>query len=303
MRRQLPLNALRAFEAAARHLSFAQAADELAVTPTAISHQIRSLEALVGAPLFRRRPRPIALTRAGLTLYPILREGFDDFAAALTRLRDDAPGGPVRVSTTPAFASRWLLPRLGDFRQHLGDMALEVQASEQPVDLRAGTADFVIRYAATPPDELEAQELFRDRYIAVCSPRLVEGRALPLTPRAVGDLPLIHFTFKRDATDPPSWRRWLAAAGIDGVAEPPGAASRALGFSEESHAIESALAGQGVALISDRLVAAELRAGVLVRVSDVSLAGFAFYAACLPDCRHRPTVEAFIAWAREQAAP
>lgn len=301
MRRRLPLSALRAFEAAARHLSFAKAADELAVTPTAISHQIRSLETFIGAPLFRRRPRPIALTQAGMTLYPVLREGFDGFATALIQLRDDALGEPVRVSTTPAFASRWLLPRLGDFRQRLGDMALEVHASEQPVDLRAGTADFVIRYAATPPDELEAHELFRDRYVPVCSPRLVGDRRLPLTPQAIIDLPLIHFAWKRDAADAPSWQRWFTAAGANSVPGEVTTLSRGLLFSEESHAIESALAGQGVALISDLLVISELRAGALVQLSDVVLGGFAFYAACLPDCRHRCIVDEFIVWARDQA--
>ena len=155
MRKLPPLNALRAFEAAARHMSFAKAADELAVTP--------------GQELFRRRPRPITLTEAGERLFPVLRDGLDRFAMAVAGLRADADRSPLIVSTTTAFASRWLVPRLAKLADDI-DLVLEIDASETPANLRSGTADFAIRYRRTPISDLECHELVRDRFVPVMSP-------------------------------------------------------------------------------------------------------------------------------------
>lgn len=170
-----PLAQLRAFEAAARHLSFQKAAAELAVTPTAISHQIRMLEQYSGQSLFRRRPRPVALTEGGARLYPIIRGGLDSFANAISAIGQAYEQAPLKVTTTNAFASRWLLPRLTLWQRAQPSIALEVVASDYVVDLAAGEADLAVRYAETLPSDFVTYELFRDRYILVCSPAILSS--------------------------------------------------------------------------------------------------------------------------------
>ena len=146
-----PLSELRAFEAAARHLSFKKAAAELGVTPTAISHQIKLLEQYCGRPLFRRRPRPMALTEAGSRLFPVIRDGLEVFAATIAAIKRDRSRQPLRVTTTNAFASRWLVPRLPRWRKIRPDAPLEVIGTDSVLDLNAGDADIAIRYARTSP--------------------------------------------------------------------------------------------------------------------------------------------------------
>ncbi len=151
MRRLPPLGALRAFEAAARHRNFARAAAELGVTPTAISHQVRTLEQACGQALFRRRPRPLALTAAGARLLPVLSDGFDAFAHAVAALRPPRAAPPLRVTMPNAFAGQWLVPRLARWREAHPTVPLEVIGTNAVLDLRAGEADVAIRYARTPP--------------------------------------------------------------------------------------------------------------------------------------------------------
>ena len=145
------MSALRAFEAAARHLSFKAAAAELSLTPTAISHQVRALEQILGRPLFRRRPRPLILTEAGTTLFPVVRNGLDAFAEAMTAVRDGIARQRLRVTTTNAFAARWLVPRLPQWRAAHPEIVLEVIGTDAVVDLAPGNADVAIRYALAAP--------------------------------------------------------------------------------------------------------------------------------------------------------
>jgi LysR family glycine cleavage system transcriptional activator len=251
MRRLPPLAALRAFEAAARHLSFLEASRELHVTPTAISHQIKLLEDIVGAPLFRRRPRPLALTEAGASLYPVLRTGFDAFSAAIGQLRDSHRDRPLTVTTTTAFAGKWLMPGLAAFQDAEGGGALEIDASEGVKDLRAGEADVAIRYQRLPAKDLECHPLIRDHYVPVASPALLRRQAIIERPGDLKKMPLIHFRWKRADPHAPSWGRRVAEARrID-----PSVASIDVNggqrYSEAGMAIDAALAGQGVALASD----------------------------------------------------
>src|SRR5207344_2881314 len=159
-----PLIELRAFDAAARHLSFKKAAAELGVTPTAISHQIRLLERYCGRALFRRRPRPLSLTEAGARLSPVIRDGLEAFAAAIAAVRREGDKQPLRVTTTNAFASRWLVPRLPRWRKARPDAPLDVIGTDSVLDLRAGDADVAIRYARTSPTDGIAKEFLRDSY-------------------------------------------------------------------------------------------------------------------------------------------
>ncbi len=282
-------------------MSFARAADGLAVTPTAISHQIRLLEEITGQSLFRRRPRPITLTDAGEQLFPVLRDGLDRFAAAVAGLRADADNSPLIVSTTTAFASRWLLPRLAKLKEDI-DLGLEIDASETSANLRSGTADFSVRYRRTPIPDLECHELARDRFIPVMNPSLLASGP-PVN--ALSDLAahtLVHFRWKRPDLDPPTWERFVSE--MRGNGEDVGSIDPAKGirFSEEPHAIEAVLAGQGVGLVSDVLVQRELSEGRLVQPLDVSIDGLAFFVAYLAEAPRRKSIETFLLWARDEVA-
>ncbi|WP_136065891.1 LysR substrate-binding domain-containing protein [Modicisalibacter radicis] len=251
-RRRLPLSQLRAFEAAARHHSFKRAAEELAVTPAAISHQVRELEALLGSPLFERRTRRVVPTAAAETLYPVLRQGFDAFAEALDALREGARPASVTLSCTPAFASQWLLPRLADFHAGHPDIDLRIHASEATLDLSHG-ACLAVRYGMGPYPGCEAVELARDSFSLVASPRLDLARVEDL--KAVRH---IVFDWYCPSLGLPTWPQWCQAAGCS-----PTDLGPSLSFSDESHAVQAAIAGQGVALLSRTLVQAELERGVL----------------------------------------
>ena len=296
-----PLTALRAFEAAARHMSFKAAAAELGVTPTAVSHQIRELEEACGAALFRRRPRPLALTEAGGRLFPALRAGFDAIAAAVSDLREARDHHPLRVTTTNAFAHRWLVPRLRLWRAAHPDRPLEVIGTDAVVDLRAGEADVAIRYARTAPAGLLSREILRDAFWPMCSPALLAPSGPPVRPSELLRRPLIHMHWQPLDPAAPTWRRWVEAARrIDpGLADP--VEAEGLIFREELHAIEAMIEGQGIGICSDVLVERELQAGTLVKAFDLHLPGFGFYVAHLEGHPRHADIEAFSTWVHAAA--
>ena len=297
-----PVLALRTFEAAARLLSFQRAAAELGVTPTAVSHQIRKLEERCGTPLFRRRPRPLALTTAGEALFPAVRDAFQAMADALASL--PAGGvGTLRVTTTNAIAARWLVPRLPDWRLAYPGIRLDIAGTDAVLDLRAGEADVAIRYARAPPAGLQSVELLRDAFQVVASPALVRGARLPLPPAEILRLPLVDALWSPLDEGAPTWQRWAAAARAATSAALPSPAGRVvLSFREELHAIEAAVAGQGAALLSDVLVTPELRDGRLVPICVLRLPGYGFHLTHRADHPRLPLIAAFGAWLREAAA-
>lgn len=301
--RKLPsLAALRAFEAAARHLSFRHAAEELGVTPTAVSHQIRLLEEACGQKLFRRRPRPLALTRPGERLFPVLQTGLDSFAAAIAALAEGVEQAPLRVTTPNAFAGRWLVPRLPLWREAHPDVPLEVIGTDAVLDLRGGEADVAIRYASRMPTDLPAQELFRDVFMPVCSQTLFAGRACPIARAAdLLDYPLIHYDWENWDLDGPTWRKWLAVARTIDPDLPQVTRAWDLSFREELHAIDAVAAGQGIAILSDVVVGRELESGVLVKAHGLSLPGYGYYLAHMPGHPRLPVIAAFAAWMRSVA--
>ncbi len=263
-RRLPPLSALRAFEAAARHGSFKQAAQELAVTPTAVSHQIRTLEEHAGVALFERRARKVVLTDAGAQFYPVLRDGFDAFAAGMERLTRRRSRARVTISATIAFTTRWLVPRVTAFRTLHPQIDLQLLASDDVVDLDTADVDVAIRYGAGPYPGFDVVPLFADCFAPVSNPLLKVAIAADVVQQ-----PLIEFQWRRRHPDNPTWARWFAAAGLPEPEETP-----SLRFSDESHAIQAAVAGQGVALVSLSLVQDELAANQLVQVSGPSIPGF-----------------------------
>jgi LysR family glycine cleavage system transcriptional activator len=299
MRKLPPLGSLRAFEAAARRLSFREAAIELGVTPTAISHQIRLLEDICGQPLFRRRPRPLVLTGAGQQLFPVLRNSFDGFATAIASISEDVSQRLLRVTSPNAFASRWLVPRLSKWREKHPTIPLEIIGTDAVLDLRAGNADVAIRYARRMPPELAAQELFRDTFFPVCSPKLLTKGARPIERAAdVLHYPLIHFDWMNGDREAPTWARWLATARSIDPGIPHTNQAWDLSFREELHAIDAVAAGQGIAICSDVVVSRELESGALIKAHDLSLPGYGFYLVYVPNLPQQPNIESFSAWVR-----
>ena len=205
MQKLPPLIELRAFDAAARHLSFKKAAAELGVTPTAISHQIRLLERYCGRALFRRRPRPLSLTEAGARLFPAIRGGLEGFAAAIAAVKRDGDQQPLRVTTTNAFASRWLVPRLPAWRKLHPDAPLEVIGTDSVLDLHAGDGDVAIRYATSraradgrdrrgSPQRhvlarLQSALAFNRAPEATCRPRKARSRSTAIGRRPIASRP------------------------------------------------------------------------------------------------------------------
>ena len=298
MRKLPPLRALHAFEAAARHHSFAAAANELGVTPTAISHQIRQLEEACGVKLFQRRPRPLLLTSAGARLYPALRNGFDALATAMALLAEENAQTPLRVTSPSAFASKWLVPRLPKWREENPTVALEIIGTDAVLDVRAGAADVAIRYARKPPLDLMAHEVFRDTFVPVCSPRLLEQHGPIERAADLLRFPLIHYNWINSDPDAPTWRQWLAVARSIDPAFNPLEKAWDLSFREELHAIDAVIGGQGVAICSDVVVSNELRSGQLVKAHPLALPGYGFYLVSMPHSPQAPVIEAFSMWMR-----
>src|SRR6266446_9308618 len=296
MKKLPPLIELRAFDAAARHLSFKKGAAELGVTPTAISHQIRLLERYCGRALFRRRPRPLTLTEAGARLFPVIRDGLDAFAAAAAQVRDGVAQQKLRVTTTNAFAGRWLVLRLPLWRQAHPEIALEVIGTDTVIDLAAGNADVAIRYAFAPPPGLATSELLRDRFWPVASPKLLsDGKAIR-RPSDLAGYPFVHAWWPETNSHAPTWQRWLVMAQRIDARASLDVLANGLTFSEELHAIDAVIAGQGVGLFSDVLTAHELATGELVRLLELALPGLGFYLAHASDHPRQATINAFTAW-------
>lgn len=289
-RRLPPLHALRAFEAVARHLSFKKAAAELAVTPTAVSHHVRVLESALGVKLFERHARHIELTAHGNELYPVLREGFDAFAEAIARLKSRKARTVVTLSATVAFTARWLVPRVPAFHEANPRMDLRLHASDDPVDLRAGIADAAIRYGPGEHAGAIGETLFRDVFAPVCSPRLRLRDARDLAKHT-----MIHFEWRRHRRDNPTWTRWLQKAGLPDLSP-----KSDLILTDESQAIQAAIAGHGVALVSVALIADELARGHLIRPFGPTLDGYQYDFVYLQGAERSERITALRAWIRRE---
>jgi LysR family glycine cleavage system transcriptional activator len=296
MRKLPPLIELRAFEAAGRHMSFKQAAAELRVTPTAISHQIRLLERYCGRSLFRRRPRPLRFTETGAQLFPAVRRGFEAFGAAFAEINPDRETRPLRVTTTNTFASRWLVPRLPRWRTQHPDIPLEVIGTDAVLDLDAGEADLAIRHADAAPKDGVSRQLFRDEFWPVCNPALLPIRVPLRNASGLRGQLLIHQHWPGFVPHPPTWSRWLGEAQTRWRDVPMLNEMDHLHFREELHAIEAVVAGQGLGICSDALVANELIAGRLVKVLPFSLPGYGFYVVHKRDHPRIKAIEAFTDW-------
>jgi LysR family glycine cleavage system transcriptional activator len=287
-RSRLPLNGLRAFEAAARYLSFTRAADDLHVTQAAISHQVRGLEQRLGVPLFRRLNRALLLTDEGQRLYPAVRDAFDRLATAVDGLRDREATGALTVSVLPSFAAKWLVPRLGHFQQRHPEFDLRITASEAITDLARDAVDVGLRFGDGSWPGVRAERVLEEEVTPVCSPRMARHVR---SPRDLAEVTLLH-----ESMEPlyrfPTWADWLAAAGVEGVD-----VTRGLGFSHSHIMLQAAIDGAGVALGQMTLAADDVAAGRLVTPFDLRLpAGYAYYLVTEPAAAERPKIRAFREW-------
>lgn len=285
--RRLPsLSALRAFEAAARHESAKQAASELSVTATAISHQIRGLEEALGLALFVRKPRQLQLTAEGRELQQVLEKAFDSISDTIGRLRTLPTRRPVTLSTTPVVAARWLLPWIYLLRESHPDIDLRLHASHDPVTLDGVTVDLAVRHGSGRWPGLVAEKLFDTSMIPVCSPHLGLNCAQDLPNHT-----LIHFLLQGIPSTPMDWVGWQKVAQVPGLDVTAG-----LAFSDESHAISAAIAGQGVALMTRQLIEDELAEGRLVQPFGPELEDRPFFLVYPQSRRNDPVVLAIRDW-------
>jgi LysR family glycine cleavage system transcriptional activator len=299
-RRLPPLNSLRAFEAAARHLSFTKAADELHVTPAAISHQIKALEDYCGAPLFRRLTRALALTENGKSALPYLAEGFDRLAEGAARLGPAPDSGLLTVSVAPTFCAKWLVPRLDRFRSAHPAFDIRIDASDALASFAADGVDVALRYGQGDYPGLVSECLMGEVVFPVCSPTLLDGPQPLRTPADLAHHTLLHVYWKMADDKAPSWRMWLKAAGITGV-DP----ERGPRFNVDSLVVQAAIAGQGVALANGALVGDDLAAGRLVRPFPPATeepTAFCYYLVYPEDHAKNPKVRAFRDWVMAEAS-
>ena len=298
-RRLPPLNALRAFEAAARHLSFTKAATELFVTQAAVSHQVRALEEYLGIALFRRFNRRLMMTDAGQAYYPALRDAFEAIDQATRRLRQRQDSGDtLRVSVLPSFAAKWLMPRLPRFRAENPAVDVLISASDSLVDLEREDFHMGIRFGYGRYPGLVTTKLMGDKIFPVCSPRLLESERPPRRPDDLRHHTLLHDDMARRDESSNDWASWLAAAGVTGVDPRRGPA-----FSHSSLVLTAAIDGQGVALGRLTLAADDMAAGRLIcPFGPVIEAPLAYYLATPPALADHPAVGLFRDWLLREAS-
>jgi LysR family transcriptional regulator, glycine cleavage system transcriptional activator len=293
-----PLSALRAFESAARLQSFSKAADELSVTPAAISHQIAALEADLGVSLFNRRNRAVELTASARVLLPGLSEAFSGIQDSVRRLRSHNDTGTLTVTASPSFAGKWLVQRLHRFQEQHPAIDVRISATDTLVDLTRSDFDIAVRYGTGRYPGLEVELLLKNEVFPACSPELLRSGPPLETPSDLRNHVLLHD--QQTDRDPlaPSWPMWLKAAGINDAQ-----ASHGLSFSANVLALEAAIAGHGVTLAYSTTAAADIAAGRLVRLFSLSLPDtFAYYVVAAPSALERPKVKAFWDWLRQEAA-
>ncbi len=293
MSRLPPLTSLRAFEAAARHLSFTRAAQELHVTQAAVSHQVKTLEDFLGQPLFLRLTRALELTPAGEGLAPVLKEAFESIERATRRLMEDQDRqGVLNVSVSPTILSRWLIPRLSSWQEAHPEIELRLVSTPKLADFVRDGVDVAIRHGRGIWPGLAAHRLFQAKSVPVASPGLLAGPVPLNKPEDLARHTLLH-----DLVEPDNWRIWLTAAGVKEI-DP----ERGMRLGTGADALEAAIAGAGVALARRVIVRRDVEAGRLVIPFEVPMPkDFAFYVVYPEGSAKRPKVKAFRDWALAEA--
>ena len=290
MRRPLPpLNALRAFEATARHLSFSKAAQELHVTPAALSHQIRGLEDILGLKLFHRRARSIELTPPARLIYPGIRTGFETIREAVDRL-DRGQDRILVVSATPGLTAKWLVPRLYRFLALHPEIETRITASVAYANFATDDVDVGIRLSSGAHPDLYVEKVSDEWLLPLCSPRLLEGERPLETPQDLAHFTLIQVDLPGVV---PSWTDWMGMAGIEGVDS-----TRGLRLNVADHALDAASEGVGVVLAYKMVAARDI---VLKRLvvpfgPEIPVPGRSYYFVCAKGQEKRAPIKAFRDW-------
>jgi LysR family glycine cleavage system transcriptional activator len=285
-----PLNALKAFEATARHLSFSKAAEEMHVTPAALSHQIRGLEDLLALKLFHRRARAIELTEAARLIYPGIRTGFECLRDAVEQLDRGRQDRILVVSATPGFTAKWLVPRLYRFLAKHPEVDTRISASSEYANFITDGVDVGIRLSAGVHPDLYVEKLTDEWLVPLCSPRLLDGEAPLRHPRDLARFTLIQVDLPGVV---PTWSEWLRAAGIDGIDT-----SRGLRLNVADHALDAAIEGAGVVLAYKLVASRDIGLGRLVAPfgPEIPLPGRSYYFVCPRGAEKRAPVKAFRDW-------
>lgn len=288
-RRLPPLNALRAFEAAARHLNFMNAANELAVTPSAVSHQVKSLEDWAGLPLFHRDGRRMALTEPAMKYLPAVSAALDQLALATRKLRaGDAGQGWLTVAMMPSFAAKWLVPRMAAFRETHPQIDLWIATFEGQTGELAPEIDVAIRYGKGDWPGLTATKVITEEIFPVCAPSFADRFR---TPQDLTQVTLLHDELRED------WAMWLKAAGVTDIDS-----YRGPGFDDSALLIQAAIEGLGVALARSALVEDDLADGRLIKPFAIGLpATSAYYLVHAAGAESLPKVKAFTSWLLNEA--
>lgn len=292
IRRLPPLTAIRAFDAVARHASFKQAAEEIGVTPTAISHQIRVLETALGQRLFTRSARDVSLTSAGKILFRASGNIFATLREAVEIIDSEAYTDALTVSTTSNFLTNWLVPRLPALHRACPELELRLHSSTDLVELHGPTADCAIRYGMQLDETLDNTLLYHDHFVLVASPALKIER-----PDDLIGMTLFHIENRHIPVPEPDWWHWRAAFGPADLAVQSG-----IRFDDETHAIQAAIAGQGVLLASELLIQHALDNGLLRIALPGKLPGGNYAFVTSPEKSGRGDVQQFRQWLLEKFA-
>jgi LysR family glycine cleavage system transcriptional activator len=287
-----PLNSLKAFEAAARHESFTRAAEELCVTQGAVSQQVKALEAGLGIKLFNRERQRLIITESGRDYLTVVRDALDRIAVGTERLLQRQNSGVLTVSTSPDFAAKWLVHRLGNFAEAHADIDLRVSATLHHVDFAREEVDLAVRHGDGNWPGLDPVQLSAEQLFAVCSPKLLSGRRKLSQPADLLKLPLIHLDNRDD------WKKWLRAVGVEDAEVTHGPV-----LNRVSMVIDAAINGQGVALARTTLAAWDLINGRLVRPFPDSLPlSRTYWIICPKATSNLPKIATFRNWLLAEAA-
>jgi len=287
-----PLNALRAFEAAGRHLSITKAADELCVTVAAVSHQVKTLEDYLEVRLFRRAGNSLFLTDAGQAFLPGLRAGFAELERAMDALREHDSRGPLVLSVAPIFATKWLIPRLDAFRAAHPDIDVRISATLELADFERDGVDAAVRAGRGRYPGLVSHRLFGESVVPMCSPALLRGENALASPKDLRHHVLLHFDWPAQEQVTPDWGTWLRLTDVKGID-----ASRGPRFTQPDYAMQAASEGAGVVLGWRSLAQADLDSGRLTIPFDLPLQlDVAFYLVYPEVSAERPKLARFREW-------
>ncbi|WP_213992416.1 transcriptional regulator GcvA [Sodalis sp. dw_96] len=288
MRDLPPTATLRAFEVATRHATFTSASEELHITQSAVSHQLKNLEEIWGLPLFQRG-KSLRLTPAGAALAPIVREFFMNLEATLSDLREQKGRVRLRVSTTYSFALKWLLPRLPDLSRRHPEILVTLETTDKAINFSSAESDVAIRFGHGNYPALHSEFMFREQIFPVASPELLNRFGAPHEPAELLRYPLLT----RDGADlVPKWELWFKQVGV-GIS----ALKESVRFADTNMTIEAALLGQGIALARSGHVETEISDGSLVRLFDVPFPSpVAYYFVCPKGIESQPHILSFRNW-------